>query len=82
MEGEGVQWNDFIEDNSVADSQSFNIKIEIFSATVGGGEYLGEFPINLIFLYEQKWVTTPKFGERLAYWPLGSLLFIVFFGFD
>ena len=66
-----VQWNDFSEDNSVADSHDFNIMCYNFQAMVGGGEYLREFPIPFIFLYEQKWVTTPKFGERLAYWPLG-----------
>ena len=50
---------------------------------VGNGEYLGEFPILFIFFsYEQKWVTTTKFGERLDKWPLAALLFIVFFQFD
>ena len=42
-----------------------------------------EIPHTLnFFLYEQKWVTTTKFGERLANWPLAALLFIVFFLFD
>ena len=36
----------------------------------------------VLVLYEQKWVTTMKFGEWLAKWPLAALLFIVFFRFD
>ena len=77
-----VQWNNFSEDNSVADSHSFNIMFQIFPTTEGNGEYLGEFPIFFIFLYEQKWVTATKFGKRLANRPLAALLFIVFFQFD
>ena len=61
-----VQWNNFSEDNSVADSHSFNIMFQIFPTTEGNGEYLGEFPIFFIFLYEQKWVTGTIFDERLA----------------
>ena len=36
---------------------------------VGDGEYLGEFPIHFIFVYEQNCVTTTEYGERLANWP-------------
>ena len=57
-----VQWNNFSEDNSVADSHSFNIMFQIFPTTEGNGEYLGEFPIP----------------ERLANWPLAALLFYSF----
>ena len=63
-----IQWNDFSEDNSVADSQSFNIKIWIFSAMVGGGEYLGEFPINLIFFVRA------KMGDNSKIWRETGLL--------
>ena len=41
-----LQWNDFSEDTSVAESLSFNIMFQIFPTTVDDREYLGEFPIH------------------------------------
>ena len=35
-------------------------------------------PLTLFFSYKQKWVTAAKFGEKLAYWPIAALLFILF----
>ena len=61
-----VQWNNFSEDNSVADYHSFNIAFKKFLTMVGDGEYLGEFPTHFtFFLYEQKKVTAKKFGQSL-----------------
>ena len=74
------QWNDFSEDTSVAESHGFNIMFWIFPTMVGN--IYGNSPFTLICLYEQKWVTATKFGEKLANWPLAALLFIVLFQFD
>ena len=49
-----VQWNDFSEDNSVANSHDFNITFLIFPTMVGNGEYLGEFPIHFSFFVRAK----------------------------
>ena len=34
---------------------------------------------HYFFLNDQKWVTATKLGERLANWPVDTLLFILFF---
>ena len=40
-QAEQLQWNNFSEYNSVADSYGFTITLKNFLATVGGVEYLG-----------------------------------------
>ena len=77
-----IQWNHFSEDTSVAESHGYNIMFWIFPTMVEDRKYLGEFPIHFIFFVRAKWVTTTKFGEKLANLPLAALLFIVFFLFD
>ena len=57
-----VQWNDFSEVTSVAESHGFNIIFYIFPTTVDDREHLGEFPIHFIFF---EWA---KMGDNYEIW--------------